>query len=100
VSHTAAPWRWETYREHQNPVLYGNGTMSVVMDLGWDEKAPVKGGPQRLPTSADKALISAAPDLLAACKGLMAAVVGEDGTWLKTSSYLAAEAAVAKAEGK
>ncbi len=78
--HTQGPWFWDRDLYHQR--LEPN-VLEIYISHGggWE------------PTEEDARLIAAAPDLLAALEGIMAAP-------MSTKAMLAAHAAIAKARGK
>ena len=99
-----AKWKWVEPEGCELPNYDGpletlvDETGREVCDFGYStDYYPVDGTP---PSKEDKALIAAAPELLDACKGLMLLIGIHGDDSIEHPAYLAAEAAIAKAEGK
>jgi hypothetical protein len=92
-THTPGSWSW-TYsdKECQRPIALDNGKTDVILcSEDFD-------GPRGYINDADARLIASAPDLLAACKALLAeTAVWEDEHGIHPAAVLA-RAAIAKAE--
>jgi hypothetical protein len=88
--HTPGPWRWKTEGIDELESLAGPS--NSVCDFGVN--IPHDSMPGNSPSNADKALIAAAPDLLAALKGVVR--VADRAT----VEFDAARTAIAKAEGR
>lgn len=107
MSHTPGPWRVQpaigTWIDAVNP--YGHGDMHIADVRGWGhltgqgacglkEEAAVK------IQDANARLIAAAPELLAACRGLVERSLRNGDRVLDVPSLRAATAAIAKAQGR
>lgn len=96
IKHTPGPWYWlenrfwggfsGLYDEAGNEVLVANTSNEGDTGAAWFED---------FPSEADRKLIAAAPELLAACQKIVDAV--EDGD--EMAAVEMAEAAIAKATG-
>ena len=102
MSHSKAPWKWETYSDGGLPALYAGGGCVCVMSLGsaGDSIAQI------MPSKPNMALIAAAPDLLAAlihqcpCECRHEIWTDDFGNERDVEDVCQRCAAIAKAEGK
>ena len=94
--HTPGPWRWDLNNDQGSPLIYGFNYEPVVAmhhadynsEAWWEVR------------DADARLIAAAPELLAALKGLRALIRAEFPSAYECVDGERADTAIAKAEDK
>jgi len=102
AQHTPGPWRLHPVNDTAVIAMDGTGVAGMAGDYDDTDTWPIM--------EANARLIAAAPDMLAACKGLLDIIYDSQGvagwhmngalaTWDEFEDVAALEAAISKAEG-
>lgn len=99
TKHTPGPWRWVENVDDDadlGAIVGANGKHVCGFGTYWSEYEETSGD---VPSDADKALMLAAPDLLAALEQLVAAVASDYPAFDADGCLIPARDAIAKAKG-